>query len=141
MNSSQAIATKAKKTKTSKPNSKSKNMSEKGSSAIMDIDVATKDSKCSKMCNKMEMKAKTVTVYVKADIGWGNKMFIRGEGACLSWSKGMQMICVSNDMWMWKCDTNDTSIAFKMLINDEIWSSGDNYSMDSGTEITITPTF
>jgi len=84
-----------------------------------------------------------VTIIVaKYDIGHGNNLYIRGEGADLSWESGIQMENVGRDVWVWT--TNQIAegmVAFKFLINDEIWSTGDNLSASAGETTTLTPYF
>ena len=84
-----------------------------------------------------------VTIIVaKYDIGHGNNLYIRGEGAGLSWESGIQMENVGRDVWVWT--TNQIAegmVAFKFLINDEIWSTGDNLSASAGETTTLTPYF
>ena len=84
-----------------------------------------------------------VTVIVaKYDVGHGNTMFIRGEGAGLTWEAGIQMDNAGNDVWVWT--TNEASqgpVSFKFLINDEIWSVGDNMIAPVGETTTLYPSF
>jgi len=86
-----------------------------------------------------------VTVIVaKYDAGFGNNLYIRGEGAGLSWDAGALMKNVENDVWVWT--TNEMTegvISFKFLLNDntETWSAGDNLSASAGETTTITPSF
>src|SRR5687768_1849243 len=39
------------------------------------------------------------TISARIDVGFGNALFLRGEGAGLSWEKGLSMECVQNDLW------------------------------------------
>ncbi|MCB1776474.1 MAG: hypothetical protein KDI50_03455 [Candidatus Competibacteraceae bacterium] len=86
-----------------------------------------------------------VTVIVaKYDAGFGNDLYVRGEGAGLSWESGVLMKNVENDVWVWT--TNEMTegvISFKFLLNDNTdnWSAGDNLSASSGETTTITPSF
>ena len=84
-----------------------------------------------------------VTVVVaKYDVGYGNHLYIRGEGAGLNWDTGILMKNVENDVWVWT--TNEAAggeVAFKFLINDEIWSEGDNLIAPAGETTTLYPAF
>ena len=86
-----------------------------------------------------------VTIIVaKYDAGYGNDLYIRGEGAGLSWETGALMKNVENDVWVWT--TNETAkgaISFKFLLNDSTdhWSLGDNLSASTGETTTTTPYF
>ena len=86
-----------------------------------------------------------VTVIVaKYDVGFGNNLYIRGEGADLAWDAGAPMKNVENDVWVWT--TNEMTegvISFKFLINDnpDHWSAGDNLSASAGETTTLSPVF
>ena len=85
----------------------------------------------------------TVTVVVaKYDVGFGNSLYIRGEGAGLSWETGILMENVGNDVWVWTTsEIADEELAFKFLVNDESWSAGDNLSAAVGETTTLYPCF
>ena len=85
----------------------------------------------------------TVTVVVaKYDVGFGNSLYIRGEGAGLSWETGILMENVGNDVWVWTTsEIADEDLAFKFLVNDESWSAGDNLSAALGETTTLYPCF
>ncbi|RUQ28506.1 MAG: hypothetical protein EKK68_14470 [Candidatus Competibacteraceae bacterium] len=83
-------------------------------------------------------------IVAKHDAGYGNNLYIRGEGAGLSWETGALMKNVENDVWVWT--TNETAkgaISFKFLLNDstEHWSIGDNLSASTGETTTVIPYF
>jgi PTS HPr component phosphorylation site len=40
-------------------------------------------------------------IEAKMDVGFGNALFIRGQGAGLSWDKGQPMNCADGTTWMW----------------------------------------
>ncbi|MDR1528388.1 MAG: hypothetical protein LBS22_02265 [Puniceicoccales bacterium] len=86
--------------------------------------------------------SKTLSVIAKANIGFGNRLYIRGDGCGLSWNKGIAMKYANNDRWQWECKNvpPKTNFEFKVLINDETWSAGENYTAtNKNTE--ICPTF
>ena len=85
----------------------------------------------------------TATVVVaKYDVGFGNKLFIRGEGAGLSWETGVEMKNVENDVWVWtNNDLKKGAVACKFLINDDIWSTGENLFVPAGETSTVFPNF
>ncbi|MDR1232868.1 MAG: hypothetical protein LBJ75_01210, partial [Puniceicoccales bacterium] len=74
--------------------------------------------------------SKALLVIAKANIGFGNRLYIRGDGCELSWDKGMAMKYMNDDLWQWeyKDAPSKTNFEFKVLINDEIWSTGENYT-------------
>ena len=87
--------------------------------------------------------AAPVTVIVaKYDVGIGNSMFIRGEGAGLSWESGTAMENAGNDVWVWTTNAvREGAVSFKFLINDEAWSTGDNMTASAGETTTLRPSF
>ena len=82
-----------------------------------------------------------VTIIAKADVGFGNSLFIRGDGAGLSWGKGLLLDNVSGDTWKTVLSGADKPIAFKLLINDELWSTGADFAASPGDTVTVTPAF
>ncbi len=79
---------------------------------------------------------KTHIIVARVNVGWGNTLYLRGEGGCLSWDMGVPMICSGDDRWVWSCHGEHAPRQFKFLLNDEIWSEGENQIM-SGADITV----
>ena len=108
----------------------------------------SKDKKCScekKTCKgkpKCTCKKKTITgIQVTYDVGWGNTLFIRGEGGSLNWDKGIPLQYDEKKAhWYWECKT-EKPIEFKLLINDETWSEGDNFILKPGKTKKLQPSF
>jgi len=86
-------------------------------------------------------KVVRTTVTARVDVGFGNDLFIRGEGAGLSWDKGVLMDNVSPYEWVWKTTRAKSDVEFKFLINDEQWADGDNLTVSPGGASISTPTF
>jgi hypothetical protein len=86
-------------------------------------------------------KGSRVTITAKVDVGFGNALFIRGEGAGLSWNKGTPLDCASSDTWSIVLPSVEKPLAFKLLRNDEAWSAGDDYHAAPGDTVTVTPAF
>lgn len=80
------------------------------------------------------------TVVARVDVGWGNSVYIRGEGGGLSWNRGILMDW-SNDSWTWSTTSADNGLTFKFLLNDEIWAEGENLTVPCGGTSISTPTF
>ncbi len=100
--------------------------------------------KAAKSAAPAKTSAPVTIIVAKHDAGYGNNLYIRGEGAGLSWETGALMKNVENDVWVWT--TNETAkgaISFKFLLNDstEHWSVGDNLSASTGETTTVTPYF
>ena len=75
------------------------------------------------------------------DIGAGNTLFLRGEGGGLSWEAGVAMECIGGDCWSWSARSVGQDITFKLLINDQHWSAGDNLTVANGDTGTFMPAF
>ncbi|MCB1824852.1 MAG: hypothetical protein KDJ54_09885, partial [Candidatus Competibacteraceae bacterium] len=106
----------------------------------------TKSSKApaapAKATAKKSIDSTATVVVAKYDVGFGNKLFIRGEGAGLSWETGVEMKNVENDVWVWtNNDLKKGAVACKFLINDDIWSTGENLFVPTGETSTVFPTF
>lgn len=81
------------------------------------------------------------TISAVIDIGFGNKLWLRGEGPGLSWEKGVVMDCVADDKWSLTIPDASAPIVFKFLVNDLSWSTGTDYVAKPGESISLTPTF
>ncbi len=80
-------------------------------------------------------------ITAKIDVGFGNALFIRGEGPGLSWNKGLPLKNTSSDAWTVSFPKATRPIAFKLLVNDETWSQGPDFSADPGAAVTVYPSF
>jgi len=81
----------------------------------------------------------TITAHI--DIGFGNALYLRGEGADLSWDRGTLMHCVADNCWSLQLPESSRPVIFKFLVNDLSWSAGQDYSVPSGDTLATTPTF
>lgn len=91
---------------------------------------------------KKSIDSTATVVVAKYDVGFGNKLFIRGEGAGLSWETGVEMKNVENDVWVWtNNDLKKGAVACKFLINDDVWSTGENLFVPAGETSTVFPNF
>lgn len=86
-------------------------------------------------------KATEITISAKVNIGYGNTLFLRGEGKGLSWDQGVSMTCVADDEWSITVAKSAQPRVFKFLINDEHWCTGEDYSLRSDQSGTFTPSF
>jgi hypothetical protein len=84
--------------------------------------------------------AKPVTIEAKIDVGFGNTLYLRGEGRGLSWSHGIPLTCVDGKTWKWTGETQE-QLKFKLLLNDQIWSQGENLVAVPGQKLEISPAF
>src|SRR5262245_55893122 len=80
-------------------------------------------------------------IFAKIDVGFGNTLYIRGEGPGLSWEKGVPLDCVADDQWSISLSETARPIVFKFLVNDLTWSVGDDYLAQPGSTAELTPAF
>jgi hypothetical protein len=80
-------------------------------------------------------------ISARADIGFGNHLYVRGEGPGLSWDHGIAMDCVAADLWSSTVKGATGPVTFKVLVNDISWSTGNDYVVEPGQSVTIVPTF
>lgn len=77
---------------------------------------------------------------VKMDVGFGNTLFLRGHGAGLTWERGVPLNCVDGKTWRWSQKVADP-ITFKLLLNDQVWSTGHDLTITPGQRLEIAPSF
>lgn len=80
-------------------------------------------------------------IIAQADVGFGNALYVRGDGAGLSWNQGVPMKCTANDRWELTLAETSRPISFKVLINDTTWCTGPDSVVASGQTITVAPEF
>lgn len=85
---------------------------------------------------------KSAVAVMKCDIGFGNTLFIRGEGIKdLSWDKGLALTFDEKEQgWCFRT-TEKQPVTFKVLINDAQWSEGENFTLSPGKKQTFEPIF
>lgn len=81
------------------------------------------------------------TIAARIDIGFGNALFLRGEGPGLSWDRGIAMECVADDLWRIALAESARAYTFKFLVNDLTWSVGPDFTVACGANVTLTPEF
>lgn len=86
-------------------------------------------------------KPVTTTIIAVLDVGFGNTLYIRGQGPGLNWDKGIAMTCVAPNEWQIALPESARGYVFKVLVNDTTWSLGSDFFVESGGTITITPEF
>ncbi len=80
-------------------------------------------------------------IVAQIDVGFGNALYIRGDGPGLSWNQGVPMDCVSNDRWELTLGESSRPISFKVLLNDATWCTGPDSVVASGSTAVINPDF
>jgi hypothetical protein len=81
-----------------------------------------------------------VTIQARIDVGFGNALYLRGEGSGLSWSEGVPLTCVDRATWEWSGKTEEP-LKFKLLLNDTVWSQGEDLTATPGQTVEIAPAF
>jgi hypothetical protein len=91
---------------------------------------------------RVEPAARPATVInARIDVGFGNALFLRGDGPGLSWDKGIALDCLASDHWSVSIKGAVQPVVFKLLINDERWSAGADFVAEAGRETTVTPAY
>ena len=83
----------------------------------------------------------TTSVVANVMIGIGNKPYLRGEGAGLSWDEGVPMNFIEIGKWAWTPTRKNASLTVQVYRNDEEPDKGGKIEVKSGQEIEITPEF
>lgn len=83
----------------------------------------------------------TTTISALIDVGFGNTLYVRGEGPGLSWDKGLPMDCVADAEWTIVVSGASAPLTFKFLLNDETWCTGADFTLAPGKTGAFTPEF
>ena len=90
---------------------------------------------------KPAVKTTRTTINAQIDVGFGNALYIRGEGPGLSWDKGLVMDCVADDQWIITISDATVPVVFKFLLNDITWCVGNDYVVEAGGSAALVPVF
>ena len=101
--------------------------------------VATKKAPVKKSVAPKQTAAQA-RIIARVDVGFGNTLYVRGEGAGLSWKKGTALTNVTPYEWALS-SSKKGKVIFKFLINDELWAEGENITLNAGRESISSPTF
>jgi len=80
-------------------------------------------------------------IVARVDVGFGNALYLRGDGPGLSWSEGVAMECVAPDQWEFTLGESARPVSFKVLVNDSVWATGADSVVASGSTVTVVPEF
>ena len=78
-------------------------------------------------------------VVAQIDVGFGNRLMIRGQGAGLSWTSSQPMQW-QNGTWIWQTPSAE-NFEFKVMLNDKVWQQGFNLQAKAGQKIVFRPHF
>lgn len=81
-----------------------------------------------------------ITIEAKIDVGFGNNLFVRGQGEGLSWDHGIPLECVDPQTWRLVVPAKD-KLQFKLLLNDAVWCKGEDFVAVPGKKVEVTPAF
>jgi hypothetical protein len=90
---------------------------------------------------KAGAKAVVTTISAQIDVGFGNALYVRGEGPGLSWEKGALMTCVADDLWSIELANATKPIVCKFLLNDLVWCSGEDFVVPMNRSASFVPIF
>ena len=100
----------------------------------------TPASKTKTTTGKAKAAPVTTTIEAKIDVGFGNNLFVRGQGAGLSWEQGTPLKCLDGQTWQWSAKAK-SKLTFKLLLNDSVWAKGDDVVVTPGKKIALVPAF
>ena len=83
---------------------------------------------------------KSVTIEAKIDVGFGNTLYLRGQGPGLSWERGVPCECVNGNIWRWTAPRAE-KLTFKLLLNDSVWAKGADIVIGPGEKVELVPAF
>lgn len=81
------------------------------------------------------------TVTARVDVGFGNGLYVRGEGPGLSWERGVPMNNLAADLWQISLPESARAYTLKFLINDTVWCTGPDFTVYPGSSATLVPQF
>jgi hypothetical protein len=83
---------------------------------------------------------RATTIEAKIDVGFGNAVFLRGQGPGLSWERGVPCECVNGNIWRWTAPRAE-KLTFKLLLNDSVWAKGADLVIGPGEKVEVVPAF
>ena len=103
---------------------------------------ATATSKVSPTPTKVAAPVRSTGTVIEAkiDVGFGNQLFLRGQGSGLSWDRGIPLECVDSKTWRLTFPAEE-KLLFKLLLNDSVWAKGEDVTVTPGQRVEITPAF
>lgn len=83
------------------------------------------------------------TIRVHYDVGFGNRITVRGDSDPFRWTQGIDARNIAADVWEYQLERipNGQTFQYKPLINDSSWSLGGNFTGTGGQTLDIYPTF
>lgn len=97
--------------------------------------------RASKKTPKSKKGSNITRVIIQYDVGFPNKVTIRGEGAGLTWTQGVDLKNISANEWVWETQANFEECEFKVLLNDQVYEAGENHHVVCGQQLRYSPQF
>jgi hypothetical protein len=79
-------------------------------------------------------------IEARINVGFGNNLFVRGQGAGLSWEHGTPLTCVEPGTWRWSAPAYE-KLTCKLLLNDRVWAQGEDVTVTPGKRVAVVPAF
>lgn len=86
------------------------------------------------------VRSASTIIEAKIDVGFGNQLFLRGQGPGLSWDRGIPLECVDSKTWRLTFPAEE-KLLFKLLLNDSVWAQGEDVTVTPGQRVEVTPAF
>jgi hypothetical protein len=80
-------------------------------------------------------------IVVYGPAGSTEPIYLRGEGAGLSWNKGLKLDHKAGNEWIWETYEPINRTEFKVLIDDKLWEEGPNHVLEPGHTVEYTAKF
>lgn len=84
--------------------------------------------------------SRSATIEAKIDVGFGNTLYLRGEGKGLNWNQGIPLTNVDGSTWQWSGEA-DEKLKVKLLLNDAVWQKGEDLVVAPGEKVQVAPAF
>lgn len=135
---SPAPATSTTKTRKKTPTETSSSASSAAAPALIAVALKASAIPSVKATSSVPVQTKIIATL---DVGFGNALYVRGDGPGLTWNQGVPMECVASDRWELVLGESARPVSFKILLNDTTWCTGPDSTIASGATVTLRPDF
>jgi hypothetical protein len=77
----------------------------------------------------------------KVEVQPGDTLYIRGDGAGLSWKKGQPLTRGFGGRWIWTHNQVKGFLVVRLLLNDRVWERGREIALEAGKMFEVAPAF
>lgn len=78
-------------------------------------------------------------IKVRCKVPFGHTLNIRGEGASLSWEKGIPLKKIDEETYVYRLEGAFENVQYKILLDDSQWENSDNRSVQAEKSQEISP--